>query len=124
MDLCIWLQSWMFFAGLLLAAIVATKNAAPLGVDAAAAQAASQSPNKSSEAEAIQSLEIYGTLAAAVDAFGLADCWQWKPLIDGKQVGLLIVSKCLIGALLDNFGTAVDVKAVQLATTTCYCHQE
>ncbi len=22
-----------------------------------------------------------------VQAYGLEDCWQWKPLMDGKQVG-------------------------------------
>lgn len=25
-------------------------------------------------------------LLAAVEAFQLKDCWQWKPLLDGKQV--------------------------------------
>jgi len=31
-------------------------------------------------------LEVCKSLVAAADAFGVADCWQWKPPLDGKQV--------------------------------------
>ncbi|KAH7619045.1 hypothetical protein Ndes2526B_g05994 [Nannochloris sp. 'desiccata'] len=31
-------------------------------------------------------LEVCKELVAAAEAFGIADCWQWKPLMDGKQV--------------------------------------
>jgi hypothetical protein len=32
-------------------------------------------------------LEMARELLAAVEAYGLAECWTWKPLMDGKKVG-------------------------------------
>lgn len=31
--------------------------------------------------------EMASQLFSAATAFGLENCWQWKPLMDGKQVG-------------------------------------
>lgn len=41
--------------------------------------------------EVLQSQEIAGTLLAAADGCGLQNCWQWKPLLDGKQVNGLFL---------------------------------
>lgn len=32
-------------------------------------------------------LEVCRALVAAAEAFGISDCWTWKPVLDGKQVG-------------------------------------
>ncbi len=34
-------------------------------------------------------LEEARLLLSAAAAFGLEDCWKWKPLMDGKQVSAL-----------------------------------
>ncbi len=82
-------------AGVLLAPITATRAATPLGVDPATNSpgSASDAPTLpplpepwSSEAEAARSREIAQVLLSAVKAYGLEDCWKWKPLLDGKQV--------------------------------------
>lgn len=31
-------------------------------------------------------LEVCRSLLAAAEAFGIAECWHWKPVLDGKQV--------------------------------------
>lgn len=32
-------------------------------------------------------LDFCEALLSAATAYGIAGCWQWKPLLDGKQVG-------------------------------------
>lgn len=32
-------------------------------------------------------LDFCEALLTAATAYGIAGCWQWKPLLDGKQVG-------------------------------------
>lgn len=34
-------------------------------------------------------LDFCEALLTAATAYGIAGCWQWKPLLDGKQVGYL-----------------------------------
>lgn len=36
-------------------------------------------------------LDFCETLLQAATAYGISGCWQWKPLLDGKQVGLVPV---------------------------------
>jgi len=53
-------------------------------------RAAAVASGKDGEADAAASwaagqVEIVNDLFAAVHAFGLQDCWQWKPLLDGKE---------------------------------------
>lgn len=78
----------------MLAPVLTSSHATPLGVDAAVSLDASPSGAGSSGAaashdeasESTRRNEICSTLLAAAEAFGLQDCWQWKPLMDGKQV--------------------------------------
>ncbi len=37
-------------------------------------------------------LEAAQMLLSSAAAFGLEDCWQWKPLFDGKQVSRLQIN--------------------------------
>jgi tRNA nucleotidyltransferase/poly(A) polymerase len=95
--------------GTVLAALLPAPEARPLGVDPAEAAAgvaeaavaeaelgssltnsadgsgAGGSLSTSSHVVASR-LEVCKELVAAAEAFGIADCWQWKPLMDGKQV--------------------------------------
>jgi tRNA nucleotidyltransferase/poly(A) polymerase len=100
--------------GTILAALLPAPEARPLGVDAAEAAAGiaeaavaetelgsplnnsaggtdggsggSSSSSASREYVVNARLEVCKELVAAAEAFGIADCWQWKPLLDGKQV--------------------------------------
>lgn len=37
-------------------------------------------------------LQVVSDMISAVEGFGLSDAWQWKPLMDGKQ--MMQVSDC------------------------------
>jgi hypothetical protein len=50
-------------------------------VNVAASQKGSPQELEKQHVEAVQ------TIFAAAAGWGLEDCWQWKPLLDGKQVG-------------------------------------
>lgn len=85
---------------MMLAPVLTLKAAAPLGVDAAQAaeSAGSMSPPgeaDDSEAAAARRLEVCAVLMSAAEAFGLQDCWQWKPLMDGKAVSNVCLCACL-----------------------------
>ena len=41
-------------------------------------------------------LTFCDALLEAATAYGIADCWQWKPLLDGKQVGGVRRQRCLV----------------------------
>jgi tRNA nucleotidyltransferase/poly(A) polymerase len=96
--------------GTILAAVLPAPEARPLGVDSAEAEAGvaeatvaeaelnsplngsadgdggvGSSTSTSSHVVAAR-LEVCKELVAAAEAFGIADCWQWKPLLDGKRV--------------------------------------
>lgn len=93
-------QQWQL--GAMLAPVLAIKDAAPLGVaeegaaaaavDAAAAgaaqlaDAAAAASKASSDNAGARHAEVTATLLAAAHAFELQDCWQWKPLLVGKDV--------------------------------------
>lgn len=78
--------------------------AAPLGVESTTAEAAGDSPaaaSGSSEQAADPDLLQQQTAAvqlllSAAKGFGLEDCWQWKPLLDGKQVRAVWVVSSLV----------------------------
>jgi hypothetical protein len=46
----------------------------------------SEGNNDGADSSVLRRVEVCRELAAAVEAFGLADCWQWKPVLDGKRV--------------------------------------
>jgi hypothetical protein len=48
------------------------------------------------------------TLLAAAEAFGLQDCWSWKPLLDGKQAMELLGMKKAGPELGKVLGAAMD----------------
>ncbi|GAB4823353.1 hypothetical protein N2152v2_010399 [Parachlorella kessleri] len=102
-------------AGCILASLLPTPEARPLGApedpseakEALASPRALQDPAAATadgaEAAAVGSssngdgglhaggpraarLEMCRSLLAAAEAFGIADCWHWKPVLDGKQV--------------------------------------
>lgn len=87
-----------WLAGTVIASLLPAPEARPLGVEAIEVEGAtpSSSPElrtaveECSDGSAADStgprLEVCKSLAAAADAFGIADCWQWKPPLDGKAV--------------------------------------
>eukprot|EP00955_Chlamydomonas_euryale_P045772 353231-Chlamydomonas_euryale.AAC.6 len=88
-------------AGVVLASLLSMRGAAPLSEAAAQASGLGtpldSSGGGSGEAHAGTHelsaaahgarVESARAVLSAVAAFGLEDCWQWKPLLDGKQVG-------------------------------------
>eukprot|EP00878_Enallax_costatus_P025243 GHUV01027002.1.p1 GENE.GHUV01027002.1~~GHUV01027002.1.p1 ORF type:complete len:128 (-),score=38.50 GHUV01027002.1:209-592(-) len=87
--------------GVLLVPLLQLPAAAPLGVDGASGnQAPSMSPSAGGapgtggqreegdleQEQLMQHVDSVQGLLSAATGFGLADCWQWKPLLDGKQV--------------------------------------
>lgn len=78
-----------------MAPVITMHAAAPLTPDGALSDSGSDGSDGSdgaatggggsAEAEAAR-LEMARELVAAVEAYGLADCWNWKPLMDGKKV--------------------------------------
>lgn len=90
----------MWRHGTVLAALLPSPEARPLGVDPAERAAGTAEAVAEAELAAAlygsasgpgpqdvaRRLEVCKELVAAAEAFGLADCWQWKPLLDGKQV--------------------------------------
>lgn len=91
--------------GVVLVPLLQLPAAAPLGVETGSAEA---SPSSGTAAAAAvghdpgsqqgpdsteQHVEEVRGLFSAAAAFGLEDCWQWKPLLDGKQVGAHFCSR-------------------------------
>jgi hypothetical protein len=81
--------------GVLLAPLLQLPAATPLGVEpaaaaadepAAAAAAGGSVGSRNAEGQVQQQVDAVQGLLAAAAGFGLEDCWQWKPLLDGKQV--------------------------------------
>lgn len=86
--------------GVVLVPLLELPAAAALGLDsarssgttgtspsAAAAGAASQQEGDDlSQAQLMQHMNAVQGLLSVVAGFGLEECWQWKPLLDGKQV--------------------------------------
>uniref|UniRef100_A0A383VU74 tRNA nucleotidyltransferase/poly(A) polymerase RNA and SrmB- binding domain-containing protein n=1 Tax=Tetradesmus obliquus TaxID=3088 RepID=A0A383VU74_TETOB len=99
--------------GVLLVPLLQLPAAAPLGVEpaaaaeepaaaaAAAAGGGGSEPGQRVEGQLQQQVDAVQSLLAAAAGFGLEDCWQWKPLLDGKQlIELLSVPKGpMLGAL-------------------------
>lgn len=100
--------SWACRTGVLLAPLLTMQCASPLGVEkagvgqkAGSGQLAGSDRAEHSEGDmSPQSLakrkEMCARLFSAASAFGLENCWQWKPLMDGKQVG---GGRCFLAAL-------------------------
>jgi hypothetical protein len=59
------------------------KPAAPPAGEGAGGAAADELGSTAAAAR----LEAARALLTAVEGYGLAECWSWKPLLDGKQVG-------------------------------------
>ncbi|KAF5829609.1 hypothetical protein DUNSADRAFT_15848 [Dunaliella salina] len=95
-------QHWHL--GALLAPVLLTPQAAAVGTEEATTAATASVPSSGAgrregtaaggdepaAEEVVRCKEVYGTLKAAANAFGLEECWQWKPLLDGKQVQALL----------------------------------
>jgi hypothetical protein len=91
-------QHWRL--GCVLAPLTTLPEAAPLGVDSPTSSGSSTGAGTSTEARGgsatdveartAQLSEATAQLLSAAEAFGLQDCWQWKPLLDGKQVQALL----------------------------------
>ncbi|GLC34026.1 hypothetical protein PLESTB_000830000 [Pleodorina starrii] len=99
-------QHWKL--GIVLAPVILMRAAAPLGQadspsgsgsgSGSGASGSGSEPDADGGGElsdaAAARLEMARELLAAVEAYGLAECWSWKPLMDGKKVmGLLGWSK-------------------------------
>ena len=75
----------MRVSGALLAPVLLSRCATPLGVESSGGPSSPSA--EGGEAGPAHGQDVAATLLAAAEAFGLQDCWQWKPLVDGKQVG-------------------------------------
>lgn len=83
--------------GAVLVPLLQLPAAIPLGVEPRSVQPSpsgaspsSSGPDKQGDEQRQQLLQHVDTVQALLSAatgFGLEDCWQWKPLLDGKQVG-------------------------------------
>ena len=97
---CIRELKGLWRAATVVAALLPSPEARPLGVDAAEAAAGMAEAMAESElANALHGtdsapdeldvsvrLEMCKELVAAAEAFGVSNAWQWKPLLDGKAV--------------------------------------
>ncbi|KAK9804968.1 hypothetical protein WJX73_005470 [Symbiochloris irregularis] len=77
--------------GLVVASLLSMPEARPLGVQHAAGSSpeAAHSPGPTSsqtQDDSASRLECYNRLDAAMASFGLQGCWDWRPLLDGKEV--------------------------------------
>lgn len=92
--------------GVVLVPLLQLPAATPLGIEPGSAEAAADSPAAaegstqggaadadtagpgSQDSQVEQQQAAVQLLLSAAQGFGLEDCWQWKPLLDGKQVRL------------------------------------
>ncbi|PNH11388.1 CCA tRNA nucleotidyltransferase, mitochondrial [Tetrabaena socialis] len=85
-------QHWKL--GVVLATVLRMRAAAPLPADGSGAApgrgGAAGEGEELGEAAAGARLEMARELVAAVEAYGLGECWSWKPLMDGKKVMALL----------------------------------
>jgi hypothetical protein len=85
--------------GVVLVPLLQLSAATPLGQEPGTAAAASSSPGAEGasrgssdpngagdQGQVQQQKAAVQLLLSAATGFGLQDCWQWKPLLDGKQV--------------------------------------
>lgn len=88
--------------GVVLVPLLQLPAATPLGIEPGSADAAADSPAAaegspqgdaadtagpgSQDSQVQQQQAAVQLLLSAAQGFGLEDCWQWKPLLDGKQV--------------------------------------
>lgn len=90
----------MWPSGLFLACLLCSKEAAPLGVedateelapwgeegDGASMLPAALSSSLAHVPDLHEHLEMCKSLEAAIKAYEIHTCWQWKPLLNGKEV--------------------------------------
>lgn len=88
LGLCIRRLKQLWPAGCVIAALRHTSPAAAaLGVDGDVLAAAEEAADGVAEEESTRRrLAFCEALMDAATAYGIAGCWQWKPLLDGKQV--------------------------------------
>eukprot|EP00798_Chlamydomonas_sp_ICE-L_P031440 gene31440-6618_t len=72
----------------MLAPLLRMPSAAPLGSDPEPSPSSKASPPAAdpSPDELAKHAEVCKALMSDAEAFGLTDCWQWKPLLGGKQM--------------------------------------
>ena len=75
----------MHGAGIMLASLLRMPEAQLLGEQPGSSAASSPGPSEAGQ-KLEQQLEMCRALEAAVVAFGLQGCWDWKPLLNGNQV--------------------------------------
>lgn len=82
-------------SGVFLACLLSSKEATPIGVETAIEEIVSWSGEISNGplAESLEDVadlhahkEMCKSLETSITAFGIHTCWQWKPLINGKEV--------------------------------------
>ncbi len=95
----------MWPAGAILSCLLCREEAAPIGIDEAVSLGegdevgAADAPCEGLRGDR----EMFAELATAIDRFGVRDCWQWKPLLNGKEVmaALDIKGGPTLGAAMD-----------------------
>ncbi|EIE21369.1 hypothetical protein COCSUDRAFT_56588 [Coccomyxa subellipsoidea C-169] len=117
--------------GIVLAPLLTHPEAAPLGVDPAVAHADSaearsaspealRSPSSADEGRAAR-LETCRLLEAAMEAFGLSECWNSKPLLTGKEVmGLLGLKGKEVGEAMEH---VTDWQLAHPSETAAECRE-
>lgn len=82
-------------SGVFLASLLSSKEATPIGVETALEETVSWSDNVlagplSESLNTVNDLhahkEMCKSLESTIQAFGIHTCWQWKPLLNGKDV--------------------------------------
>lgn len=98
----------LFVPGMVMASLVASPEATPLGVDPSLVEdhvATLKSSTNNSDGSSLEGrLEMCKALLNAVDRFELNSCWAWKPVLDGKRVmGIMGMAKGgpVLGKLMD-----------------------
>ncbi|GIL45308.1 hypothetical protein Vafri_2575 [Volvox africanus] len=85
-------QHWKL--GVILAPVIGMCAAAPLGDSPSGSGSGTElvadGAGELSEEAAAGRLEMVRELLSAVEAYGLSECWTWKPLMDGKKVMTLL----------------------------------
>jgi len=82
-------------SGVFLACLISSKEATPIGVETALEETVAWGEDtlRGSLSESIDAVvdlhahkEMCKSLESAIKAFGIHTCWQWKPLLNGKDV--------------------------------------
>lgn len=88
----------MWPSGVILSCMLCREEAMPIGIEEAVEEEISWDA-----AQGSGDREMCKALVSAVHRFGVQDCWQWKPLLNGKEVmaALDIKGGPVLGAAMD-----------------------